>query len=326
MLLDMELEETPLLDEASMAVLAVAYRARPASIDELTALLDPALIERLPGALAALERAGFLRRRGARLTLESPYTAYIAISQARATRLREETDRTVTLMESLPLLIRNWDLGEARPGEDHPLVANVVHGQEDRWPIWRRHLAEDAPEEPSWVLPDLSMLRQMFAAHGEDIAGIVHRARVLVRPGEFRDPANQELIRAAVGLGIEVRVLEHLPGWFYVAPGSLAGLPVEWGETRPASILFVRTPPVISALAVVFESLWLRATPAVSTPRGWEPVIELLAQGMTDAAVARFLGLDVRTVRRRVAQASEELGATSRFGLGVQWGRRRADD
>jgi DNA-binding NarL/FixJ family response regulator len=99
-------------------------------------------------------------------------------------------------------------------------------------------------------------------------------------------------------------------------------MPVEWGEPRPASILLVRTPPVISALEVVFDSLWLRAAPAVPTRRGWEPVVELLAQGMTDEAVGRFLALDARTVRRRVAEAMDELGATSRFGLGVAWGRR----
>jgi hypothetical protein len=237
-------------------------------------------------------------------------------------RLQAETDRTTTLMESLPFLIRNWDLGEARPGEDHPLVATIIHGRRDRWPMWRHHLTEDAPENPSWVLPDLTMLREMFAGHSDDIASVVRRARMLVHPGELHDPANRELVAAATQLGLEVRVLEGLPSWFYVAAGSLAGMPVEWGEPRPASILLVRTPPVISALEVVFDSLWLRAAPAVPTRRGWEPVVELLAQGMTDEAVGRFLALDARTVRRRVAEAMDELGATSRFGLGVAWGRR----
>lgn len=318
----MELTETPLLDAESMAVLGVAYRARPESVAGLTALLDAELLERLPQSLRALERAGFVRIRSGRLALESPYMAYIAISQARASRLQEETERTVTLMESLPFLIRNWDLGEARPGEDHPLVATVVHGHEDRWPIWQRHLAEDAPDQPSWVLPDLATVREIVALHGDEIEHVGRGGRVLVRPEDLHDPANHQLVVTAAQFGIEVRVLDDLPGWFYVAPGSLAGLPVEWGERHPASILLIRTPPVISALALVFDSLWLRATPAIVTERGWEPVIELLAQGMTDGAVARFLGLDVRTVRRRVAQASEELGATSRFGLGVEWGRR----
>jgi hypothetical protein len=318
----MKLTETPLLDDESMAVLAVAYRARPSSVAQLSALLDASLVERLPDTLDALKRAGFFRVRGDHLELESPYMAFIAISQARVERLKAETDRTVTLMESLPLLIRNWDLGEARPGEDHPLVATLVHGHEDRWPVWQRHLAEDAPEWPSWVLPDVGMLRHMFTAHGDDFAEVVRRARILVRPAELHDPANQQMVAAAAGLGVEVRVLDELPGWFYVAPGSLAAMPVEWGEERPASILLIRTPPVISALEVVFDALWLRAAPAIATTRGWEPVVELLAQGMTDEAVGRFLGLDVRTVRRRVAEAMDDLGATSRFGLGMAWGRR----
>ena len=318
----MKLTETPLLDDESMAVLAIAYRARPDTVPGLVALLEPPSIERLPDTLAALTRAGFVRIRGDRLALESPYMSFIAISQERVRRLEEETARTVTLMESLPFLIRNWDLGEAGPGEDHPLVATIIHGHEERWPIWRRHLADDEPERPSWVLPDLAMLREMFAAHADDITEVVRRARILVRPEELQDPDNQSLIVAAAQLGVEVRVLEELPSWFYVAPGSLAGLPVEWGEIRPASILLVRTPPVISALSVVFDALWQRAVAAIPSSPGWEPVVELLAQGLTDEAVARFLGLDVRTVRRRVAQAMEELGATSRFALGMAWGRR----
>jgi DNA-binding NarL/FixJ family response regulator len=52
-------------------------------------------------------------------------------------------------------------------------------------------------------------------------------------------------------------------------------------------------------------------------------VVRLLAQGMTDEAVGRYLGLDVRTVRRRVADAMDELGASSRFMLGAAWERRR---
>ena len=204
-------------------------------------------------------------------------------------------------MGALPNLIRNWDLGEAQPGQEHPLVASLVHGRELRWPTLQRHLAEEAPARPSWVLPDPALVHEL-AETG---------SRVLVRSHGAELP------------GVEVRALAELPGWFYVDE-NLAALPVTWGEDDPSSILLVRTPPVISALAAVFEALWNRAVPVTIEAHGWEPVVGLLAQGLTDEAIAQSLGLDVRTVRRRVAEAMEELGAVSRFTLGAAWERRNA--
>jgi DNA-binding NarL/FixJ family response regulator len=48
-----------------------------------------------------------------------------------------------------------------------------------------------------------------------------------------------------------------------------------------------------------------------------------MEQGLSDGAIADALGLSLRTVRRRVSEASEELGADSRFALGVAWADRR---
>lgn len=320
----MKLTETHFLDSESMDVLATAYRARPAVRADLAALLEPESAARLDATLTALARAGFVRVEGERLLLESPYAAFVAVSQARVERLQAETARTVAMMEALPLLIRNWDLGEARDGEDHPLAAVVVHGRQSHWEVWRRHLLEEHPEQPSWVLPDLAMLREDFPWRAADLAGTTaRRARVLVRPGDIEDAANHELVAVSAALGIEVRVLDDLPSWFYVDADQLVGLPVDWGESWPTSMILVRTPPILAAMNELFASLWSRAEPAIPVDAGWEPVIRLLAQGMTDEAVARFLGLDVRTVRRRVADAMDELGATSRFALGAAWERRR---
>ena len=47
-----------------------------------------------------------------------------------------------------------------------------------------------------------------------------------------------------------------------------------------------------------------------------------LAGGAKDEQIARALGLSVRTVRRRVADLLDELGADSRFQAGVEAVRR----
>jgi len=47
-------------------------------------------------------------------------------------------------------------------------------------------------------------------------------------------------------------------------------------------------------------------------------IVRLLATGAKDDAVARQLGLSVRTLRRGIAELMERLKATSRFQLGVR--------
>jgi DNA-binding NarL/FixJ family response regulator len=79
-----------------------------------------------------------------------------------------------------------------------------------------------------------------------------------------------------------------------------------------------------SALQVLFDQLWSQATP-LRLSENADPnttLINLLASGMKDEAIARQLGVSGRTLRRRIAQVQEQLGATSRFQAGLQAGRR----
>lgn len=56
------------------------------------------------------------------------------------------------------------------------------------------------------------------------------------------------------------------------------------------------------------------------SPREWQ-VLQLLAQGCTDEAVARSLGVSLRTVRRVTAELMDRLGARSRFQAGLKSAR-----
>ena len=51
-------------------------------------------------------------------------------------------------------------------------------------------------------------------------------------------------------------------------------------------------------------------------------MLAMLAAGLKDEAIARYLGVSLRTVRRRVATLMEELGAHTRFQLGSAAERR----
>jgi DNA-binding NarL/FixJ family response regulator len=87
----------------------------------------------------------------------------------------------------------------------------------------------------------------------------------------------------------------------------------------------------VAALVRLFELLWEQACPL---PR-WRPedpvattgaldveLLRLLATGMKDEAIARDLGISLRTLGRRMATLLERLGARTRFQAGLQSARK----
>ncbi|MEU4835558.1 helix-turn-helix transcriptional regulator [Streptosporangium sp. NPDC023615] len=110
---------------------------------------------------------------------------------------------------------------------------------------------------------------------------------------------------------------------------------------RRTALLDLRTPPGeapgpvvlatghghVSTLACLFDHLWdsaHAAPPAEGAHAGERPqgrclaVLALLAEGLTDGAVAARLGIAERTVRREVNGLMQSTGATSRFQLALR--------
>jgi len=317
------------LDAEAMAVLAVAYRLRPATVGDLAERLDPAERRRLTDTLGVLADVGLVacptpHDPDAPLTLTSPYAGFVALSEARMRAMLADTHRAIAMMTALPTLIREWDLGEAPTGGSWPLAATVVHGAGDRLGgIWQDHFAEERPREPCWVLPEVAhgaALADAAVASGASLAG----ARFLIRPTQTGLGEAKHLLAVADARGGQVRLLEDLPGWLYAdRAGPMAATPVNWGEAAPTSVLFMRTPPVVAALGLLFDALWQQAKPLHREPLAWTAILDLLADGLADAEIAAILGVDVRTVRRRVSDAMDHYGAGSRFTLGAAWATNR---
>lgn len=326
-----EIRESALLDPVTMEILSTAYLLRPADEEALEGALPeppPDLADRI----TALEDSGFVRRSGGRLEYESPYAVFMALGEARARTLLAENARTVALMEALPGLIRAWDLSTADPEGEHPLAVSMVHARPDSWEEWFGHAERERPQRPSLVAPDADVLRvalssgHLLRVH-ERLSGDA-RFRVLV-PGDpmwGRGVTGVEdidgLVEEARDAGVEFRRSERITSWMYADPPSLAALPVWWGSPAPANTIAIRTPPVVAAIGLLFDELWAGSQAWLADDEPWADVLRLLAQGLTDDAVAHSLGITTRTVRRRVAEAMAELGATSRFTLGMAWRRR----
>ncbi|MFK5634458.1 hypothetical protein [Ornithinimicrobium sp. LYQ103] len=111
-----------------------------------------------------------------------------------------------------------------------------------------------------------------------------------------------------------------------------SGVLLEHDDDREPGYLLMRPASVIRAFVTLFEELWRRAEPVLaqgpSAPAQTVKLLELLALGFKDEAIARQLGLSLRTVRRRISVLMDEHGADTRFQLGLAVSRRgllRAD-
>ena len=117
------------------------------------------------------------------------------------------------------------------------------------------------------------------------------------------------------------RTVEYVPCRTVIVDHTAA---VEVDPVR--GIRFRRDPCALEPLGAVADRLWANGTEVqrVTAPRSETPahsrdemVLRLLAKGLTDDAVARRIGVSVRTVRNDVASAMSVLDARSRFQAGV---------
>jgi DNA-binding CsgD family transcriptional regulator len=95
----------------------------------------------------------------------------------------------------------------------------------------------------------------------------------------------------------------------------------EPGQELRASV--VRHPQLVEALVWLFESVFEQSVPIITSagytandPRR-QMLISLLMAGSTDNAIATQLGINVRSVRRWIADLMDELGVGTRLQLGA---------
>jgi len=93
----------------------------------------------------------------------------------------------------------------------------------------------------------------------------------------------------------------------------------DWGSAESDHIV-MRNPMLIAAFTTMFDYAWDLAHPMPGARRDISQdrqLLVLLASGVKDEAIARYLGWGLRTVRRRVAKLMDDLGAQTRFQLGA---------
>ncbi|GAQ61835.1 MULTISPECIES: response regulator transcription factor [Streptomyces] len=144
----------------------------------------------------------------------------------------------------------------------------------------------------------------------------------------LEDPKVLSRTWTMVELGEQARVLPSVPLKLLVVDGCRAMLPLTASAAGGYCAVVVWHSAVTEALQKLFEMAWQQATPLGQPTvdgellEGERALIRLLAAGMKDEAVARHLGVSLRTLRRRVSELQERLGAASRFQLGVRAAQR----
>lgn len=136
-------------------------------------------------------------------------------------------------------------------------------------------------------------------------------------------PQGLQWLRSWAGAGEEQRLLPEVGSEFAVFGDVGAVGLARWGDLSSGYVL-VRDPLLISTLSAYFDLAWehAHAVPFAGSQPGDERLLELLGMGLKDEAIARFLGISLRTVRRRVAALMSVHGVDTRFQLGAALAQR----
>jgi DNA-binding CsgD family transcriptional regulator len=155
------------------------------------------------------------------------------------------------------------------------------------------------------------------------------RCRSIYDASAMDDPVARRIIQGCADAGEQARLLPAVPMKMKLADHTTAMLPLT--STGTAGALVVRAPVIIAALREYFEMLWERATP-LKTQRPAVPgdrltptqqaVLELMAEGLQDDAIARRAGISTTTARRHIAAIMHRLAVSSRFAAGAAAQRR----
>jgi hypothetical protein len=161
------------------------------------------------------------------------------------------------------------------------------------------------------VLPDLPQAR----ATARDLHRRGLATRVLYQPGARHDARTTAYAAYVSGLSHRIRVLDEPFLRVMVFDRETA---VVAGAHDSLAAAFIEDPVVVGLVVDQFERDWARAERVRWDGSPPDPMVPLLARGLTQRAIAKRLGLSERTVAAQIARLREEYDAETLFQLGWQ--------
>ena len=161
-----------------------------------------------------------------------------------------------------------------------------------------------------------------MVAFGMQVISAGREQRGIYDASVLDDPRALDEISAWAAAG-EVQRVSPSVGSEFAVYGDAAVVSVETWGAPDSDYVVIRDPMLITAFSTLFDLAWEASYPlpsarAESAGDDDGPLLDLLARGLKDEAIARYLGWSLRTVRRRVARLMADLGARTRFQLGAE--------
>ncbi|WP_440067202.1 hypothetical protein [Streptosporangium sp. OZ121] len=287
--------------------------------------LDPRTVE---DAIERLTRLHLLRPEPGHLTNLVPVNPEIAAASLISpmeTEIHHRRDLITGIRTRMHSLMHGYDEVQrtrkpANPVEALPDGAAVRGSLHLAAEACEREMLSVEPNAPSWADLDDTLTRNLAMLE----RGV--RMRMLYQHSARADLPTRGHIKKLVAAGASVRTTPQLPNHLVIFDGEVAFMsrPGEAGAAPGA--VAARDLSVVGFLSEVFEHLWNSATPYSASDLGYQgatdeiqhAIVTLLAQGFTDEAVARRLGMSVRTCRRHIGALLQNLSAVSRFQAGIR--------
>ncbi|MEI7054856.1 helix-turn-helix transcriptional regulator [Nocardioides sp. CCNWLW239] len=257
------------------------------------------------------------------LTVLSPTAVVAHMLERAATRAQDAHDHLLKISQSVPYVAGTAARLPATIGEEHPIDGEVV--ATEFTPETFERLISATSGEMMWLRPVVTVhpSEMRFISAIEAAVRSGRRCRGIYPVAALKH--SPDVLRMRIETGEEIRILPRIATHLMVVGSTHAMFPDPLGPVEQPMVN-VRQRGIVEVVTSYFEELWRRALPAAeledlpSAER--RLLLAELASGAQDEQIARRLGVSLRTVRRRVAELLEELGATSRFEAGVEAARR----
>jgi len=171
-------------------------------------------------------------------------------------------------------------------------------------------------------LPEPRSLKLSFSGDAS-LAKRLLRLRAIYPETARFDPSIRNYIKSIGGSATEIRTSIVTPVRLVIADSKVALIRFGKPDSFQRGIV-VRQPEIVEALDELYEALWVQSTildvanTSNELSNRQKAILNGLVLRASDEAIARDLGLSVRTVRRAISEMYQIASTQTRFGLGVQ--------
>jgi predicted transcriptional regulator/DNA-binding CsgD family transcriptional regulator len=171
--------------------------------------------------------------------------------------------------------------------------------------------------------------------HGDEGPNLEERRHLAASAVSYRVVYDQEAVAIpgrlaniweGIHRGERARVAGSLPAKMVLCDDTMA-IVCSPADYQNAIAYLIHPSSLLEMAAGLFEAVWARGVPLNrgETKDGPEPMdprnqqlLSLLASGATDAVIARTFGWSMRTVQRHIHELMQQVGARTRFQVGME--------